>query len=285
MAEGKGTPTTPKQEKEAQQSKPWTLKEWWGKSVWEWMQLFLQLFGALAIPLIIAYVGLRFNAELDARQQQLAEQRTQDLTLQTYLDQMSTLVLEDLGSRKVQVLMRARTLTALDRLDPSRKTEIMTFLAEADLVNISRQRLPVISLNDADLHNAKLVRADLIGAKLEYANLSGAKLIGGSLQDASLFEADLSDATMSSIFLTDTDLSHADLSGAKLKDVTLQQRTGLYKTDLRGANLEDTGITNEKLVEMVSGRKLLEGATMPNGQKYEEWFKDKEAGGKDEKNE
>jgi hypothetical protein len=31
--------------------------------------------------------------------------------------------------------------------------------------------------------------------------------------------------------------------------------------------------------------KLLQGATMPNGQKYEEWLKDKKASGMDEKNE
>jgi hypothetical protein len=41
MAKGKGTPTTPKQEKEAQQSKAWTLKEFGGKPVWDWMQLLL----------------------------------------------------------------------------------------------------------------------------------------------------------------------------------------------------------------------------------------------------
>ena len=29
----------------------------------------------------------------------------------------------------------------------------------------------------------------------------------------------------------------------------------------------------------------LKGATMPNGQKYEDWLKDKKAQGKDEKNE
>jgi hypothetical protein len=31
--------------------------------------------------------------------------------------------------------------------------------------------------------------------------------------------------------------------------------------------------------------KVLEGATMPNGQKYEEWLKHKKVQGKDEKNE
>jgi hypothetical protein len=31
--------------------------------------------------------------------------------------------------------------------------------------------------------------------------------------------------------------------------------------------------------------KILEGATMPNGQKYEDWLKDKKVQGKAEKNE
>jgi hypothetical protein len=31
--------------------------------------------------------------------------------------------------------------------------------------------------------------------------------------------------------------------------------------------------------------KLLQGATMPNGQKYEDWLKDKKVSGKYEKNE
>jgi hypothetical protein len=50
MTEGKGTPTA-KQEKEAQQSKPWPLRERWGKTNWDWLQLGLQLVGVLAIPL------------------------------------------------------------------------------------------------------------------------------------------------------------------------------------------------------------------------------------------
>ena len=48
---------------------------------------------------------------------------------------------------------------------------------------------------------------------------------------------------------------------------------------VRGANLEGTnGITNEKLAERVSGSKFLEGATMPNGQKYGDWLKSRKEG-------
>ena len=40
MVKGKGTPTVDK-EKEARQSKAWTLKEFGGKPLWDWMQLLL----------------------------------------------------------------------------------------------------------------------------------------------------------------------------------------------------------------------------------------------------
>jgi hypothetical protein len=57
------------------------------------------------------------------------------------------------------------------------------------------------------------------------------------------------------------DLKQADLSEVKLSDA-----------DLSGANLSEArGWTEEQL----TAAKSLEGATMPNGQKYEEWLKSK----------
>jgi hypothetical protein len=48
--------------------------------------------------------------------------------------------------------------------------------------------------------------------------------------------------------------------------------TVLEEADLSGADLRDALVTEEQLAACAS----LEGATMPNGQKYEEWLKDKE---------
>src|SRR5215208_342531 len=74
---------------EKQGRKPWTLREFGGQTVWDW----LHLLSALAIPVVLAIVGLWFTAQQDARQQQtenqraeaereIATQRTQDETLQ-----------------------------------------------------------------------------------------------------------------------------------------------------------------------------------------------------------
>jgi uncharacterized protein YjbI with pentapeptide repeats len=46
----------------------------------------------------------------------------------------------------------------------------------------------------------------------------------------------------------------------------------LTDADLSGADLTDATITEEQLAQCAS----LEGATMPNRQRYEEWLKDKE---------
>jgi hypothetical protein len=49
--------------------------------------------------------------------------------------------------------------------------------------------------------------------------------------------------------------------------------------DLRRANLSDaSGVTNERLEQQAES---LEGATLPNGQKYEDWLKDKEGSSED----
>ena len=106
---------------------------------------------------------------------------------------------------------------------------------------------PVLDLSGADLR-----KADLYVINLEGANLSGADLRKAGLVMAFLEEgADLSK----------TDLREANLGGARLN----------------GANLVFTNLENAKGIteEQLATCKNLERATMPNGQKYEDWLKNK----------
>jgi uncharacterized protein YjbI with pentapeptide repeats len=285
-----------------------------GKTVWNWLEV-------LIVPLVLVVIGFLFTMQQDARQQQiedqhaqqaqkienqraeaereLAVQNAQDEALQAYLDQMGTLLLErDLrssmkddateDSQEARTLARARTLTVLSRLDPSRKTAVMQFLVEADLVqrdlvqgelelhrvegqdpiielsgadlrgvNLAMTVLPYAVLNGADLRGADLRDAGLLYAVLNGADLRGADLRDAGLSIADLYGANLSDADLSDAFLTNADLSDADLSNANL--------SGAHLTGAQG-------ITNEELEQQAAS---LKGATMPNGQKYEEWLKDR----------
>jgi hypothetical protein len=55
----------------------------------------------------------------------------------------------------------------------------------------------------------------------------------------------------------------------------------MLPADLRYANLQGATVTDEQLADT----RYLQGATMPSGQKYEDWFKDKEGSENDRENE
>src|SRR5215203_2683038 len=282
MVEEKGKQTA----EEKQRRKPWALREFGGKTLWDWLQL-------LVVPIVLSLITVAFAWQQSNHQQeieekraesdrQIEEQRAEDAALQAYLDQMSQLMLErDLRSSKedneVRILARARTRTVLARLNSHRKGSVVRFLYEADLIN---KKHPVVSLADvrlsgADLSGAKLIGADLSGG----ADLSDANLIGTNLRNADLVHtilsganlngADLSGADLSGATLIGTDLiggarlSYADLSDATLIDADLSD-TYLNRADLSGANLfgAKLGVSEEELKKQA---KTLEGATMPKG--------------------
>jgi uncharacterized protein YjbI with pentapeptide repeats len=95
------------------------------------------------------------------------------------------------------------------------------------------------------------------------ANLSGADLTATALAPHS---------EKVSIFLTQPDLQQQAL----LREATKRG------ADLSGANLsEASGISYKRLERQAAS---LKDATMPNGQKYEDWLKDKESRKEDGKN-
>jgi pentapeptide repeat protein len=209
--------------------------------------------------------------------QPLPDQPSQDATLQAYFDQMSSLMLDrglngafeggSKGHREVRTLARARTLATLERLDPSRKRLVVLFLMEASLIQNAPGEEPVIGLVGADLSGVDLTYsapgnaqpyasvpvADLSSADLTYADLSGANL-GVVMDSTSLVGADLRGADLSGAVIHDANLSGANLSGA-------------------------TGKTAEQLDGQAGS---LEGAIMPDGQKYGDWLEDEGGGEKTE---
>jgi uncharacterized protein YjbI with pentapeptide repeats len=245
---------------------PWTLREFGGKTVWDWLQL-------LIVPAVLSLITVAFALWQDIRQEQvedrraevereLADQRTQDEALQAYLDQMSGLLLEkDLRASKedseVRTLARARTLTVLGRLSPSRNGALMRFLEEAKLVQSVDGREPIISLQGAELSGTNLIRAALNGADLGAADLHDTDLSTAHLNNAQLGMANLSGADLTTADLLDARLGSTNLRDANLRDADLSG------ADLSYADLLDAqGVTKDQLEQQAA---TLEGATMPDG--------------------
>jgi len=134
-------------------------------------------------------------------------------------------------------------------------------------------------LTYADLRGAYLIGTDFRGAILQYAKLSGAyfrrpedstRQYAAELTAAGLPEDRIEQAIRGPTDLTGADLSFAQLNGVDLSNANLSQ------ANLHAANLDGAlGTTNELLEQQT---KSLKGATMPNGQKYEEWLESKGRG-------
>jgi uncharacterized protein YjbI with pentapeptide repeats len=275
-------------------SKAWTLREFGGKTVWDWLQL-------LIVPLALVLVTLAFTWQQDNRQQEiqqqsaererkledqraraaqeLEEQRGQDVLLQAYLDQMSQLLLEkDLRNAEegseARTLARARTLAVMQRLDADRNQTIARFLTESKLIETDETTIGLLKgagLEEANLERVDLTRADLSGADLSDADLSDADLLDADLRDAILRGATLRNANFAYADLTGANLSGADLSGAVLDRANLSgaflYRVGLsgaflYGASLSGADLSDANLSDADLIEIDLSGADLSGADL-----------------------
>src|SRR5215212_9158931 len=257
MAEEKGKQAAG----EKQGRKPWTIREFGGKTLWDWLQL-------LIVPLALAVIGFLFTMQQDIRQRHiedqraqqaqkietrraeaerdLAEQRAQDEALQAYLNQMSSLLEKGLrdsdeGS-EVRTLARARTLTVLPRLDSSRKERLLQFLYEAKLI---QKGSPVIDFEGADLRGIDLSSNNLSGGPF----LSSESSVYTSPETLSKFGSDPVD--LSGAKLSDVDLNGAQLNGVDLSDAELSyanlKEAWLPEADLTEAYLEDANLSHAYL--------------------------------------
>jgi len=192
----------PEVQKQIEQRKK---KDWIGfkgKMLWDW----LQLLAAFAIPMVVAFSTLWFTAaqsqasdrasiqqhltDLQTAQKQhltdlqIANDQQQEKALQTYIDRISDLLLnQNLAKSKsndeVCKIARARTTTLLPQLNGTRKGSVIRFLYEAGLLNISPA--PIVTLAGADLSYADLSNQYLRGADLHGTYLRGADLSNANL--------------------------------------------------------------------------------------------------------
>jgi hypothetical protein len=259
----------------------------------------LNLLKVLAVPITLGAAVPLLNWLQKKRELEVEYQRSQDEALQAYLDGMSQMLADKERPLRrarpgdsLSAVARAQTLTVLPRLDGERKARVVQFLYESGLIIQGRSVLYLggIDLSGANLSGANLRRAVLHGANLRTAVLRGANLIGADLSFADLSFADLSFADLSNampfrVKLGPTLEGMTGVTLGDLRDLVLDDLKGAYRVgvDLKEANLSGAiGITNEELEVLAKTPEWsLKGATMPNGQKYEDWLKSRREDGED----
>ena len=160
-------------------------------------------------------------------------------------------------------IIRAMTLAVLRRLgdDKDRKTSVIRFLLEIEIVNrlnlslsgadlrgtdLKKASLPQVNLSGANMKEAQLEEANLEGANLERAELGKASLKNINLMGANLKRADLKEADLLSAHLENADLQYANLTGAILRHAKLDG-TDLSVANLNKVDLKMVDLDNAKL--------------------------------------
>jgi len=222
--------------------------DWTGfraKTLWDWMEL-------LIIPAVLTFGVILINQGQKAIDKRQIEEGERENALQTYLDKMTELLLENKlrlsnATSEEHQIARTRTITVLRRLDSERKGIIIRFLFEANLILGDDSEIAI------ELIGADLSRADFSNTYLGEINLNGTNLNGAIFQntdfsDSYLQGSSLHNANLSNAILAGVDLSYADLRNANL--------TG---TDLTGANLTGASVTRKQL----KSAKSVNGAIFP----------------------
>ena len=152
------------------------------------------------------------------------------------------------------------------------------FSEDARIVALAGSDLREADLRMADLSGADLREADLRMADLSRAHLGAADLGGADLRAAILLRADLQMATLIGANLQRVLMSNAALMGADLREANLSM-ANLSGVNLRGADLSRANLSGAYgwTEAQFRAASSLESATMPDGQNYEDWRKDKES--------
>ena len=269
------TTTVTKQDSDGNVIESSTVTSTPGKTFWDWLSL-------LGVPLSLAVLGYWFQQqqkqrEQDAseKQQKIANEQAAEDILQDFFDRLSTLLIgqnilaiptkdslqpdeQELIDTAIDII-RARTLSVLRRFksDKARKTSVIKFLIDTEIIdkaklslrnaNLSNVDLRSTNLSGADLSNADLSNADLSNADLSNADLSKSILANANFIRTNLSSAKLTGAQIFNTDFTNSQLDRADFSSAYLSDANLNNTNlsdiNLSKADLNsasfiGANLE-----------------------------------------------
>ena len=220
-------------------------------------------------PLVILIAFIAFFNELTYRHEERMARAWQLLTTPAPGNSGKGEALAYLNSRGISlegIDLTPPILAEQWKQTPKKERELgegctqFTYLRAVELpyVTLPNATLVCADLLKADLRGANLSKADLRGAHLPEANLRGALLIKADLRGADLFEAglqgahflraDLRGAHFFRAGLQGADLSEADLRGAHLIKADLQG-AHLIKADLQGAHLSEADLRGALLFE------------------------------------
>lgn len=223
---------------------------------------------------------LRIEKQKADIERAIATDRQQQSTLEAYFDKMADFLLNS-GLRtsendsEIRTIARARTLAVLRSLDSNRKSQILRFLYESELID---KENTIVKLKGADFNGIELTEYNEIwawtgwGVNLRNANLEGVELQAADLRGADLQNSNLSYTKLNGAILRSANLNNANFFHADLRNVDFDS-ADLVGAWVKDANMKEANLINADTTDCNLRRAILENTMMPDGNNYHPaWF-------------
>jgi uncharacterized protein YjbI with pentapeptide repeats len=215
------------------------------KTLWDWLALLL-------IPILLAIGAWLLSHVEKETEKKIESDRQKQTMLNTYFDQMTELLLThklrlSVQGSEVRDIARTKTLAIFRGLDQGRKTTVLQFLYESNLIS----KNPIICLNGARLNGADLDYAVLRKAEIRGAYFVNAMMKNSHLNDAYFMGCDFTGADLRGADLDGADLSYSQFVKAKLSNVDFS-KANIVGVDFTGADLRGATITDKQRKEVAA---------------------------------
>lgn len=206
------------------------------KTLFDWLDL-------LIIPLSIGLLGWLYKEAEKSKTKKIEEERARSESLNSFFNIITDLLkdhdLSGTPSKQTKAMAKTRINVTLSQLDGGRKGQLLQFLYESDLIDISpKMKLLGANFNDSILDqivlggseirgayfkNATIKEANLNGIILNSSNLENANLSGSLVDNSDFGYTNLKNSVMKNMNLTTVDFTGADLTNADLSGSTIKQ--------------------------------------------------------------
>ena len=187
---------------------------------------------------------LRIAAEEHEQNLELTidEQRNQQLV--NFINYMSDLLLEKNFSLNKQILksiIRPKTLATLRQLDETRKTYLLRFLHESELLSVNKPTY--LSLHTANLSYIRLgtfgLQTDMRSTSLAGAYMYKSTITSTSFDYSDFRETNLTGASFFNVIFRNANFDHALLQHTYFDTLSLVKDADFSTANLTGANITD----------------------------------------------
>ena len=222
-------------------------------------------------------IDLKIAADQNRQNRQAALDAQQQTQYVAYIRELAELFLTHrfpLDQHLLSIVVRPKTLSILDQLDSVRKSNILRFLHESQL--ISQRSESFLNLNAADFNNIRIGKKN-IEFDMSQTSFSGIHFENASFSYLLLNGSDFSRARLCRTSFEQIHCGFCNFYAANLEEVRFD-RVSLFKADLTKANLRNANISQDQVsrnrVDFSTNRFVfvqiyqigsVSGATMPNG--------------------